>query len=145
MLVQLTLKCNRNESGCAMSVLTADRLFRPAQGQPQIGSRIREARQALGLTQEALAHNVGVSRSAVAQWETERTGQVRANLTRVAAVLGVSLGFLLNGDSGPWADNAETADEWALLRLYRQLRETDRQEMLRLARRLVAAGDGPHR
>jgi transcriptional regulator with XRE-family HTH domain len=126
-----------------MSVATTDRVVHTAQGQPQLGSRIRESRQALGLTQEALARTVGVSRSAIAQWETDRTGQVRANLTRVAAVLGVSLGFLLYGERGPWTEMAETADEWAVLRIYRKLGEGERQDLLRHARKLVSnLGEG---
>src|SRR5579875_2755554 len=63
-----------------------------------VALRIREARRALGFTQDELARRVGVSRSAIAQWETDRTGQIRANLARVAAVLGVSIGYLLTGE-----------------------------------------------
>ena len=50
-----------------------------------IGARIRTAREEQGWTQDQLAEAVGVSRSAVAQWETGRAGQVTGNLTRVAA------------------------------------------------------------
>ncbi len=100
--------------------------------------RIREIRRSLGMTQDELARRVGVSRSAIAQWETDRTGQVRANLARVAAVLGVSIGYLLTGDSDTGQIHVETADERALLSLYRQIREPGRAELLRDARRIVA-------
>ncbi|HTI02640.1 MAG TPA: helix-turn-helix domain-containing protein [Acidisoma sp.] len=102
-----------------------------------VAARIRESRRSLGLTQEELARRIGVSRSAIAQWETDRTGQVRANLARVAAVLGVSIGYLLTGESYGIESGAETADERALLNLYRQIQDAGRAELLRLARRIL--------
>jgi transcriptional regulator with XRE-family HTH domain len=108
-----------------------------------VAIRIREARRALGLTQDELARRVGVSRSAIAQWETDRTGQVRANLARVAAVLGVSSGYLLTGETEVGPASVETADERALLNLYRQIREPGRSELLRHARRMVALQGSP--
>jgi transcriptional regulator with XRE-family HTH domain len=108
-------------------------------GTEGVAVRIREARRALGLTQDELARRVGVSRSAIAQWETDRTGQVRANLARVAAVLGVSIGYLVAGESEPGLVNVETADERALLSLYRQIPEPGRSELLRNARRMAGA------
>jgi transcriptional regulator with XRE-family HTH domain len=107
-------------------------------GTEGVAARIREARRALALTQDELARRVGVSRSAVAQWETDRTGQVRANLARVAAVLGVSIGYLITGDSEAGLMTVETADERALLSIYRQIREPGRSELLRNARRMAA-------
>jgi len=59
-----------------------------------IGARIRTAREEQGWTQDQLAEAVGVSRSAVAQWETGRAGQVTTNLTRVAEALGVGVEHL---------------------------------------------------
>lgn len=109
-----------------------------APGTEGVAIRIREARRALGLTQDELARRVGVSRSAIAQWETDRTGQVRANLARVAAVLGVSISYLMTGESEAGLMNVETADERALLSLYRQIREPGRSELLRNARRMAA-------
>lgn len=103
-----------------------------------VASRIRDARRSLGLTQEELARRIGVSRSAIAQWETDRTGQVRANLARVAVVLGVSVGYLLTGESQGTLLSAETTDERALLNLYRQIQEPGRTELLRHARRMLA-------
>lgn len=104
-----------------------------------VAGRIRDIRRSLGLTQEELASRIGVSRSAIAQWETDRTGQVRANLARVAAVLGVSVGYLLTGESTAAELGAETADERALLNLYRQIQDPGRAEVLRQVRRILAA------
>ena len=102
------------------------------------GARIRVARQALGMTQDDLARAVGVSRSAVAQWETDRAGQVRGNLSRVAAVLGVSVGYLIQGGTQSASDStAEDAVERALLRLYRACSEEDRAFLMRAALRLA--------
>jgi len=109
-----------------------------ALGTEGVATRIREARRGLGLTQDELARRIGVSRSAIAQWETDRTGQVRANLARVAAVLGVSIGYLITGESEVGLVSVETADERALLSLYRQIREPGRSELLRNARRMAA-------
>jgi transcriptional regulator with XRE-family HTH domain len=105
------------------------------------GERIRRARLARGMTQAELGAAVGVSRSAVAQWETDRAGQVRGNLARIAAVLGISVGLLVTGAE----EQADTPDALALLRLFRALSAEDRQTLLRAAIRLSRArapGDG---
>lgn len=104
-----------------------------------IGVRIREARQAAGLTQAELAELVGVSRSAVAQWETGRTGQVGTNLTRIAEVLGVAAGHLLEGSRVEASPLEGT--EVALLRLYRNCSAEDRAFLLRTAVKLARLAD----
>ncbi len=101
------------------------------------GARIRTARLARGMTQADLAAAVGVSRSAVAQWETDRAGQVRGNIARIAAVLGVSAGHLVSGESSANDQVAEDGTELALLRLYRECEASDRQLLLRTAVRLA--------
>jgi transcriptional regulator with XRE-family HTH domain len=106
-----------------------------------VGARIRAARLAQGMTQADLAEAVGVSRSAVAQWETERSGQVRGNLTRIASVLGVSVEHLITGGKAGSIAGPETATELALLRLYRGCTEDDRAFLLRTATRLARAAD----
>ena len=108
-------------------------------GSDTVGTRITALRRARGWTQERLAAATGVSRSAVAQWETDRAGQERGNLARIARALGVTLDMLLHGDGG--ADGAK-GDELALLRLYRECSSEARAELLRQARRL-SGGQGP--
>jgi len=102
-----------------------------------IGERIRTARQERGLTQEELAEAVGVTRSAVAQWETGRAGQVTTNLTRIAAVLEVGVEDLMFGDDKASPQRAIRGDELAILRLYRDCSPADQQLLLRTARRLA--------
>lgn len=102
-----------------------------------IGARIRTIRASRGMTQEGLAASVGVSRSAVAQWETDRAGQVRSNLPRLAAALEVSVEYLLFGEDKRSPIQAWTSDELALLRLYRTCEQEDRAFLLRAARRLA--------
>lgn len=107
-----------------------------------VGARIRAARQVAGMTQAELAVAVGVSRSAVAQWETDRAGQVGGNLARIADVLRVSSEHLLRGtfptDGGALA---EDASELALLRLFRVCHSEDRQILLRMAARFARHAD----
>ena len=104
------------------------------------GERLRAARGERGLTQEGLAARLGVSRSAVAQRETDRAGQIRGNLLRVAEVLDVSLEYLLHGEDKRAPSVATSGDELALLRLYRELTPEDRAMLLTTARRLARGG-----
>jgi transcriptional regulator with XRE-family HTH domain len=98
-----------------------------------VGARIRALRRSQGMTQDDLAVACEVSRSAVAQWETDRAGQLRGNFTRVAEALSTTVEYLLHGQR-PNSDI--TGDELALLRLYRECDDADRQFLLRTARKL---------
>jgi transcriptional regulator with XRE-family HTH domain len=99
-----------------------------------VGARIRAQRLARGLTQDQLASACGVSRSAVAQWETDRAGQLRGNISRIADALQISVEHLLHGDT---LDSGMTGDEMAMLRLYRACDAEDRAFLLRTARKLA--------
>jgi transcriptional regulator with XRE-family HTH domain len=101
-----------------------------------VGSRIRSLRRAKGWTQDQLAAATGVSRSAVAQWETDRAGQIRANLSRIAECLGVSVEVLLHG-APVGAPSELLGDELAMIRLYRECDGEDRAFLLRTARKLA--------
>jgi transcriptional regulator with XRE-family HTH domain len=103
----------------------------------QIGARIRDARQDKGWTQERLAESVGVSRSAVAQWETGRAGQLTGHLSRIAEVLDVGIEHLTHGRTRRASSHTGSGDELSVLRIYRELPPDDRQLLLRTARRLA--------
>ncbi len=97
-----------------------------------VGARIRGLRLAANLTQDEFASKLGVSRSAIAQWETDRAGQIRDNMERIAKVLNTSLGYLVSGEAG-----SLQGDELALLRLYRASTPEDRRLLVLNARRLA--------
>ena len=56
---------------------------------------IREARQKKDMTQEALAHEMGVTQAAVSQWENGVTIPQTRDLLKLADVLGVSVSDLI--------------------------------------------------
>jgi transcriptional regulator with XRE-family HTH domain len=97
-----------------------------------VGARIRALRLASNMTQDEFAEKLNVSRSAIAQWETDRAGQIRENMERIAKVLNTSLGYLVSGETG-----SLVGDELALVRLYRACSTEDRRMLLLTARRLA--------
>jgi len=101
------------------------------ENEPTVGTRIRALRRARGLTQDELAAACDVSRSAVAQWETDRAGQLRGNISRIADALGTSVENLLHGS------NQAKGDELAMLRLYQACDPEDQAFLLRTAHKLA--------
>jgi len=111
----------------------------PPAGPKDLGSRLRQLRQMRRLTQDELAIAVGVSRSAVAQWESGRSGQATPHLRRLADALGVQVDDLMRGgDQHATETVAQAGDERALLRLYRACSPADRQLLLLMARRIAS-------
>ena len=60
------------------------------------GEKLKEARRDAKMSQEELAVKIGVSRSAIAKWETDKGLPDIQNLKTIAAVLDVSLDYLLD-------------------------------------------------
>lgn len=136
------IKSIKNNIASLVFLAKRNAMMIPTPNFAQAGARIRNARKALGMTQGDLARAVGVSRSAVAQWETDRAGQVRGNLSKIATVLRVSVAYLFDGGQDLTAEiAAEGAVEHALLRLYRACSEDDRAFLLRTAVRLAREND----
>ena len=59
------------------------------------GERVKQAREAVGLSQAQLGESIGVTQSAIANLEADRSGISCANLVKVADALGVSTDWLL--------------------------------------------------
>ena len=86
-----------------------------------MAQRLVDRRKAAGLSQEALAAQLGVSRQAVSKWERSESSPDTDNLIALAALYDVSLDELLYGeaardaddsaDGDPGADNSDEADE----------------------------------
>lgn len=59
--------------------------------QMRIGLRIKELRAALGMSQEAFAHSIGMSRTYFAEVEIGKRNISIENIDKIARALGVSL------------------------------------------------------
>ena len=70
-------------------------------GIESMGERIRERRLAKGMTQLDLANAVGVTESAVSQWELGGTKNIKLdNFLRLLDVLDVTHTYLVHGTAG---------------------------------------------
>ena len=78
-----------------------------------MAQRLVDRRKAAGLSQEALAAQLGVSRQAVSKWERSESSPDTDNLIALAALYGVSLDELLYGEAADDADRSEDSDAGA--------------------------------
>ena len=60
-----------------------------------IGKKLKDARNAAGLTQESAAESLGVSRQTVSNWETGKTYPDIVSVIRMSGLYSVSLDCLL--------------------------------------------------
>lgn len=72
-----------------------------------MAQRLVDRRKAAGLSQEALAAQLGVSRQAVSKWERSESSPDTDNLIALAALYGVSLDELLYREAASDADGSE--------------------------------------
>lgn len=63
------------------------------------GDRLREARQALRKTQDTVADEIGVTKSAVSSWENNHDTPSLGKLPRLRATLDISLDELICGQT----------------------------------------------
>ena len=75
-----------------------------------LGEKLKEARKQAGLSQEQLSEKLGVSRSAVAKWETDKGLPDVDNLKVLSKLLNVSVDYLL--------DDGEAIDELVMRETY---------------------------
>lgn len=65
------------------------------------GDRIKEIRDARGMTQDQLADKAGISKGFLSDVENNKRNVSSENLLRIANVLGASVDYLLRGDARP--------------------------------------------
>lgn len=103
------------------------------QNSTELGARIRSVRG--DDSQEEFAKKVGISRAALANYETGRTLPKRSVLARISEVVGISNSYLLKGavrneyelnyvvtGKGMLNESGETQDELSMLRVMRAAR-----------------------
>jgi transcriptional regulator with XRE-family HTH domain len=75
---------------------------------PNIGARIQQAREELGITQQELAARLGCTQAALSNYELGKRRLYLANLEKIAGVLRKPLNYFTE----PAADEDDTRD-WA--------------------------------
>lgn len=90
----------------------------------EIGNRIEEIREQVGLSQSALARAVGISQSAISQIEAGERNPSFDMLRSLAKALGVSVPHLVGAEVEQLAP-----DELAHFRNYRGLSEDAKKEL----------------
>lgn len=73
----------------------------------KLSDKIYHCRKQLGLSQEALAEKIGVSRQAISKWETGEAAPEISKLPLLARTFGVTADWLLDDAAAPAADGTE--------------------------------------
>ncbi len=96
----------------------------------EIGNRIKEAREYIGLTQQQLAEALKIPRSAISDIETGKRKITADELKTLAQILRHPINYLMG-------ENTDSAPEiTALARAASVLNQNDRKELLRFAKYL---------
>ena len=94
-----------------------------------LGQNIQNARRAQGLSQEALAEKIGVSRQALGKWEKDTALPGLDNLQALAAALGIGVDVLLGAENADPAVPAVTLDALRDLLAARDAEEKRRRRL----------------
>lgn len=109
----------------------------PTFSEPEtLGRRLKEAREAIGLPQAAVANHIGIPRASVSDIETGRRRVAFLELKQLAALYRRPFSYF----SGDEEDDSVSATARALFRTASELSENDRQQVLRFAQFLREAG-----
>jgi transcriptional regulator with XRE-family HTH domain len=106
-----------------------------------LGPRLKETREYLGMSQSFVAEHTGLPRSAVSDIERGLRRVSTIELKRLAKVFGVSTHYFL----GDEREADESHEVRALARLVGDLSPTDREELIRFAKFLRHSSTGRRR
>lgn len=96
-----------------------------------LGTRIKAARVRAKLTQADIARQFGIKASSVSQWETDETVPELDRLSRLAAILGVTVEYLTTEGAALPAERGHTVDAADLIPNARQVRQGNRDLPIR--------------
>lgn len=102
--------------------------------QVKIGARLKEAREYVGLLQEDVASALGIPRASVSALESGKRRVAGLEVRRLARIYRRPVGWLLG------EEDVELTEAAPLFRAAEALSERDRNQVLRFAEFLAAAG-----
>lgn len=106
----------------------------------KMGERLKQLRLARGLSQEEVARQIGITRSAYSHYEINNRQPVYETLMKLAAFFDVSLDYIIGGNVASAcksvdADPLETRKIWQLLQ---HMDREQRRRSIRLMNDLIA-------
>jgi transcriptional regulator with XRE-family HTH domain len=107
--------------------------------QEQLGARLREAREYLGLSQETVAEYLGVPRASISVMEAGKRKVSSLELRDLSRLYKRPISHFL-GDKGSVTVPEEETAARAIFRATKDLSPSDRQQVIRFAEFLRAAG-----
>lgn len=108
-----------------------------------LGQRLQEAREYLGLSQEAVADQLSVPRASISAMETGRRKVSSLELKQLARLYKQTIEHFLGEEENLPQGQPQDAALSALFRTTKDLSSDDRQQVLRFAQFLRASGPAP--
>lgn len=105
-----------------------------------IGSRIKERREELGITQIELAARLGVSKGAVGNYETDANSPKASIMYKIFQILRCDANYLYQDEIGEQESIVPPASERKLLSLFNMLNEEGQEKLIDSADDLVRSG-----
>ena len=102
-----------------------------------IGTRIKERREELGITQVELATRLGVSKGAVGNYETDANSPKASIMYKIFDILQCDANFLYQDEVGVQDSIVPPSDERKLITLYRKLNNEGKSKLIDYADDLV--------
>lgn len=102
-----------------------------------IGSRMRERREELGITQPELADMLGITKGAVSNYETGANTPKASMMYKIFKVLKCDANYLYQDDLAESESSMLPQDERNILRMYRSLNAEGKEKLIDYADDLV--------
>lgn len=99
-----------------------------------IGSRIKEKRKELNLTQIKIKELTGISSGNMSDYENGRVLPSALAIISLSKALNCSTDWLLTGQTNNSLSNSYSSEEQALIETFRKLTDDDKEEILLLSR-----------
>ena len=105
-----------------------------------IGSRIKERREELGITQVELAALLGVSKGAIGNYETDANSPKASVLYKLFRIFNCDANYLYQDEICDQECGAESAMERRLIVLFNKLNDEGKEKLIDSADDLVRSG-----
>lgn len=102
-----------------------------------IGTRIKERREELGITQVELASRLGITKGAVGNYETDANSPKASTMYKIFDILKCDANYLYQDEVGYQESIVPPDDERKLMALYHKLNDEGRSKLIDYADDLV--------